>query len=338
MRRESLLLVCLVVVCLVLSGCGGRGELSTDRVLHAQAAVSPLPSPSPAAPPQVTATPAQRAAITVHHNPRPAPPRRPALETLRFCPRDGFTPVMDLRMPAAAGPAPVVVFVHGGAWLYGSRREGFFVDALSPALVARGFAVAAVDYRLAGRHPWPAQIEDVKCAVRFLRANATALGIDSDRVAAWGESAGGHLVAMLAANRAEFESGPYLDRSSQVQAVLDVAGPADLDAADWPASSQEWIREVFGSDRERLRAVSPVTYLTRDVPPFLLIHGDRDDVVPYTQSLELARRLRMVGASVRFVTAEGASHDPNTGDAVRPPGAELVSIAVDFLATELHVS
>jgi acetyl esterase/lipase len=244
---------------------------------------------------------------------------------------------MDLHRPAMDGAVPVIVFVHGGAFVSGTRHVGFFVDTLLPALVARGFAVAAIEYRLAPQYPWPAQIEDVKCAVRFLRGTGPELGLDTTRIGAWGESAGGHLAAMLA-TPSGFEAGPYLDRSSRVQAVLDVNGPAALDASDWPASSVEWLHEVFGSDPERLRAASPVTYVAQDAPPFLLVHGDRDEIVPYTQSLALARRLRLVGTNVTMLSVEGAAHDLRPGHAMRPPHPEIVSIAVDFFAAQLGVS
>ena len=129
------------------------------------------------------------------------------------------------------GPAPAAVYVHGGSWISGNYDTGgFLINTIGPALAAQGFVVVSVDYRLGPKARWPDQIVDVKCAIRYLRANATQLNIDPNEIGAWGQSAGGHLVALLgtAGPRAGWDVGAYPDESSKVQAVVDMAGPSDL--------------------------------------------------------------------------------------------------------------
>jgi acetyl esterase/lipase len=129
------------------------------------------------------------------------------------------------------GPAPAAVYVHGGAWVSGNYGTGgFLINTIGPNLAAQGLVVVSVDYRLGPKALWPDQIVDVKCAIRYLRANATQLNIDPNAIGAWGHSAGGHLVALLgtAGPRQGWDIGAYPDESSKVEAVVDMAGPSDL--------------------------------------------------------------------------------------------------------------
>jgi len=251
---------------------------------------------------------------------------------------DVYEPAVPIRRPA-----PLVVYVHGGGWTAGSRQQALVeLGGVAQALLARGFVVASVDYRLAPVYRWPAQVEDVKCAVRYLRAAAAQFGIDPARVGAIGDSAGGHLAALLglAGPVAGWDVGPFHDQSSQVQAVVDLFGPADLTAADWRGASIDLGPSVFGYRRGQaadvLRRASPVWYIGHGGPPFLIIQGDKDRTVPPSQSRELYSRLVAAGAPVRLVPVAGAGHEfvPAPGP-VRPSLLDLKLQVVAFFANYL---
>jgi acetyl esterase/lipase len=211
-------------------------------------------------------------------------------------------------------------------------------------LVARGFAVAAINYRLSQHAVFPAQIEDCKAAVRWLRANASRHGYDPDRIASFGGSAGGHLAAMLgtAGEVKAFEKGAHLDVSSRVQAVVDFFGPTDFlqmdahrpsaqamvhDTPDSPES--QLVGGPIRDNPEKVARANPITYVTKDDPPFLVIHGDADLLVPHHQSALLEEALRKAGVPVRLVTIEGGPHG---GETVK----QGLSTALEFLTETLR--
>ncbi|WP_138760789.1 alpha/beta hydrolase [Modestobacter altitudinis] len=228
---------------------------------------------------------------------------------------------LDLYLPAGDAPAPVVVFLHGGGWRLGSRHTaGPAYRGADPTpfeqVAQAGIAVASVDYRLSGEEVWPAQLHDAKAAVRWLRSRADEVGIDPDRIASWGESAGGHLAELLglttgdeALEGAVGVSGP----SSRVAAVAawyapsDVAAVAtDLGADPADASTREAL--FLGAPAievpERAAEASPVTYASPTAPPFLLLHGRADQFIPVVQSERLAEQL----PDVELHTYGGADH------------------------------
>jgi acetyl esterase/lipase len=218
--------------------------------------------------------------------------------------------------PRPGAAAPALLFVHGGGWRTGSKDSG--VARLFP-FARRGYVCASVEYRLSSEAPWPAQIEDCKCAVRYLRAHAAELGLDPDRIGAWGPSAGGHLVAMLglAPDRADLEGeGGWSEQSSRVQAVCDWYGPSDLPTiVEQPstidrAGDEYPEAQLLGGriqDRpDRARAASPTSYVSGQEPPFLIVHGDQDTVVPYQQSQLLYDVLGSSDATLK--TVHGAGH------------------------------
>lgn len=168
-----------------------------------------------------------------------------------YCVMDGVALNMDIYYPLGTnGPAPVAVYVHGSGWTSGDKARGEGVRDISE-LVARGYMVAAVNYRLAPRYKFPAQIEDVKCAIRFLRANAERYHLHPEKIGAWGGSAGGHLVALLGVTDATagWDVGEYLAQSSRVQAVVDMFGPTDLTVL-FEGANAHLLEQVFGtSDR-----------------------------------------------------------------------------------------
>ena len=227
---------------------------------------------------------------------------------------------LDLYLPPDAGPAPVVVFLHGGGWRVGSRHgAGPAYRDTDPGpfeqLAQAGVAVASVDYRLSGEAVWPTQLHDAKAAVRWLRSRAGEIGIDPDRVAAWGESAGGHLAELLG-----LVADPDLEGdvgvtgpSSAVSAVVawyapsDVAAVAtDLGADPADATTREAL--LLGAAPSAVPGVaaqaSPVSHVSPTAPPFLLLHGRADRLIPVAQSERLAERL----PDVELHTYDGADH------------------------------
>jgi acetyl esterase/lipase len=221
---------------------------------------------------------------------------------------------LDLARPKeGAGPFPAVVCIHGGGWRAGSR---FNLVPFTKLLAGRGFVAVTVSYRLVPAARFPAQIEDCKAAVRWLRAHAKKYKIDPNRIGAVGFSAGGHLACLLgvADRRAGLEGkGGNGEQSSRVQAVVSFFGPTDLAAlASSPKMEERVLVPLLGATYKEApdlyRKASPVTYVSRDAPPFLFFHGTRDGVVPISQSESLAAKLRAAGVPARLVRREGAGH------------------------------
>jgi acetyl esterase/lipase len=259
-----------------------------------------------------------------------------------YCTMEGTALKMDIYyLSSAAKPWPAVVYVHGGAWIQGSKTEGAGFDDQT-ALTSAGFLYVAIDYRLAPQARFPAMIEDVKCAVRYLRANASRYNLDPDHIGALGGSAGGHLVSLLGLTDASagWEVGEYLDQSSRVQAVVDYFGPSDLTHGDQPdGGTKPMALVVFGTNDPNsplLVAASPVTYITRDDPPFLIFHGDQDTTVPLAQSQTLYDRLRAAGIDATFVIVKNAGHGfAPSGGAIQPTRAQITQRVVDFFNQKL---
>jgi acetyl esterase/lipase len=250
---------------------------------------------------------------------------------------------MNVWLPeAGTAPHPAAVFVHGGGWEKGDAGPLNRLSPVESGLLGQGFVVASVNYRLGPQYVWPAQIEDVKCTIRSLRANAATYGIDTTRIGVWGSSAGGHLVAMLgtAGPSAGYDVGQYLDQSSAVQAVVDEWGPADLTASGWGPAASTVIIQVFGvapgHSSPALRAASPVTYVAPNDPPFLIIQGAADTTVPASQSQELAGALRSVGVQQTLVMVQNAGHGLKPAGGVPTPSlGEVNQMIVDFLTNQL---
>ena len=237
---------------------------------------------------------------------------------------------LDLYLPKEGKLLPLIINIHGGAFRGGSKEIGVPVDYL-----ALGYGLASINYRLSQHAIFPAQIEDCKAAVRWLRANAAKHNLDPDRFAAWGSSAGGHLAAMLGTTGdvKEFEVGENLGVSSRVQAVVDYFGPTDFLQMDdhrlprgqlhAPADSPEslLVGGPIQENQEKTAKANPINYVTKNAPPFLICHGDRDPLVPHHQSELLEAALKKAGVTVTFYLAPGAGHgqfhDPRVPELTR---------------------
>jgi len=246
--------------------------------------------------------------------PRPPVPVPTAImRGITYCTPDSISQKLDLFFPAASEkPAPAVIYVHGGAWRECDKDSEFFFP-LMKGLQNAGFLVAAINYRLAPRHPFPAQIIDARCAVRFLRFNAEALNIDPDKIGAFGDSAGGHLVSLmgLVDENADWDAEGSTGTSSRLQAVVNLYGISDVTRVFGQDGSEIW-PQVFGvdgnDDDPRLKTASPLTYVHPGTPPFLIIHGDKDSVVPFEQSVWLDEALKEAGNPVEFLQVRNADH------------------------------
>ncbi len=219
---------------------------------------------------------------------------------------------LDYARPKEKGKFPGILCIHGGGWAAGKRQDfGFLVQRLA----AQGYVAATASYRLAPAHPFPAQIEDVKCAVRWMRAHAEKLEMDSGRIGTIGGSAGGHLACLLGAADAGDRlegSGGWQDQSSRVQVVVNIFGPTDLTTGRFGEVSKKilenFLQGSFESRREDYRRASPVTYLTRDDPPVLTFQGTQDPLVPLEQAEILHRKLSTLGIENRLIIMEGHGH------------------------------
>ena len=234
-----------------------------------------------------------------------------------FAEVDGQVLALDLYLPADVANPPLLVWVHGGGWSRGARKP---VSTL--AFVEDGYAMASVDYRLSGDAPFPAQVFDIKAAIRFLRAEAGAYGYDASRIAILGVSAGAHLAALAATTngdpRLEGSVGDYLDQSSDVVAAVSYFGASDLTTIlDQSTPFGLGIRVpglealLGGSIDERAelaRLASPVFQVDAGDPPLLLLHGDQDPQMPINQSHELQGAYEALGLDVHFEVVHGAKH------------------------------
>ncbi|MFB7507680.1 alpha/beta hydrolase [Streptomyces broussonetiae] len=273
---------------------------------------------------------------------------------LTYATSPGYRPrLLDVHVPPAEGPVPAVVWIHGGGWLEGDRRcppPTVPVELLHGTVLDAGLALISVDYRHSLEAPFPAQLHDVKAAIRYVRRHAGELGVDGERIGVWGESAGGHLAALAGLVRADAHGAGLEgnegvpDETSAVRAVVDWYGVSDIEtlvAHPLPPMPGEPsypnpITTLLGGPeeerQERARAAAPLTYATGATPPpFLLIHGREDQVVPYSQSETLARALTDAGGEVTLRPVEGADHI-FLGSAEVP---DIVAHSVAFLRRHL---
>jgi acetyl esterase/lipase len=279
----------------------------------------PMPTQSPVDQDRVPSAPEPPAGVTAHRD-------------LAYVSNGHDRQKLDLYLPEQGENLPLLIWIHGGAFRLGSK-EGNADNPLPFDYLAQGYALASINYRLSQQAIFPAQIEDCKAAVRWLRAHAARFHLDPNCFLAWGPSAGGHLVTMLGVTGqlSEFEVGQYLNVSSRVQAVVSYYGPTDFlqmdrqrladgmlhDPPDSPES--ELIGGPIQEHQTKTARANPITYVSGAAPPFLIVHGDQDPLVPYGQSVILVEALQQAGVEVTFYTVKGAGH----GHFTDPKVAEL---------------
>lgn len=266
----------------------------------------------------------------------PQPSRAATWNDLEFARPAGEALLLDIQVPEGSGPFATLIFVHGGDFIGGSRKGGpkLLVDDVKRA----GYAWATIDYRLAPKHRYPAQIEDIEAAVRFLRRNGPKFSIDPERLVLVGESAGVLLVSY---------AGTRFKDDSRVAGVISLAGTHDLYRRFHPTGGcfvagkfvpnpqpgkpqfcmPAGISAYLGIDGpgadalKRIRAASPIEHLRKEMPPYLLLHGTADRNAPFEQSVYMYEAMRAAGARCELYVVDGGGHSATTWEAVTDQGA-----------------
>lgn len=264
------------------------------------------------------------------------------VENIPYADTDNPRQALDLLLPKERGDdaIPVVVFIHGGGWRNGNKQGGR--NRVRPYVESGNYAGVTVAYRLSGEAKWPSQIHDCKAAIRWIRANAEKYNLDADRIGVWGTSAGGHLVTMLGTSgdveAMDGSLGSNNQYSSRVTCVADFYGPTnfltmnataiesatlDHDAADSPESLL--IGGAIQENPDKVATADPITYVTADDPPILIVHGTLDPLVSFNQSELLYAALEKKGVEKTLITVEGGGHGRGFG----PKPVEFVEAFFD---------
>ena len=243
-------------------------------------------------------------------------PTPPAVRTWEKPPANGYQTKL-----------PLVIWIHGGAFLVGSKD-----DTVPLELLPQGYAVASIGYRVSSDAKFPAQVEDCKAAIRWLRANAARFALDPERFAIFGESAGGYLAAMLGTTGdvKEFDVGENLEQTSRVQAVIDFYGPTDFLQNTFAVASAKTpeallIGGPILDNKDKAAKANPIAYVTRDDPPFLLVHGDADKSVPFNQSELLEAALKKANVPVTFHAVKAGGHGGFSDDRIGPMVTKFIA-------------
>lgn len=259
------------------------------------------------------------------------PLRAADLKDIEFANPGGVHLTLDAHVPDGPGPFPAAILVHGGGWVAGDKQQ--YITYIFQPLSDAGFAWFSINYRLAPQFRFPDDADDVESAIRFVQANAAKYNVDASRIALVGESAGGHLVSYVGArNRPD----------SRVAAVVSMYGIHDFVAAavQWKPVPHE-LFDLFGISAVTADTVpilikaSPVIYIAKNMPPFLLMHGSKDEDVPYEQSVEMCRKMKEAGARCDLITIEGAPHGMDHWES-HPEWLWYKKALVDWLRKTLH--
>ncbi|MDO6758927.1 alpha/beta hydrolase [Tamlana sp. 2_MG-2023] len=207
--------------------------------------------------------------------------------------------------PKATQPTPIVINIHGGGWNHGNKES----QTAYGSFFKNGYAVANVEYRLTNVAPAPAAIEDVRCALIYIHKNAKSLNVDPSKIVVMGGSAGAHLALMtgLLGNDTTFDSNCKYSGNIKVAAIIDKYAPTDLTILHKVGSSKEWLSGNY-LDRDFVASVSPLYYITKDSPPIIIVHGDKDPTVPYSQSVKLYKKLQENHVKSEFITIKNGKH------------------------------
>ena len=325
MSGKTIALVVSAIVLLIATRC----DSSTTPL-------APTPTTAPTPLIAIAATPGPAATRTQ----RPTPTAINSLDKVErnvtYCTIDGIALKLDLYYPNTTGskPLPVAVNIHGGSWSAGDKANSDS-GADIPTLVARGYLVVGVNYRFAPTYKFTAQIQDVKCAVRFLRANAARFNLDPKRIGAWGCSAGGHLVSLLAVTDPSAgwdRVGEHTEQSSRIQAAAPLCAPSDITMYD-VISRSDMLKRVFGSStgiNPNLLRASPVTFVTKEDPPFLIFQGDHDPILSLQHGERLSAKLTAAGVAAKLVTVKNGRHCFPPEPGMSPSREEISTMIADF--------
>lgn len=241
---------------------------------------------------------------------------------------------LDVFLPKKGkAPFPIIVTIYSSAWFSNSAKGSVFKEGLGQALLNNGFAVVSINHRSSADAVWPAQLHDIKAAVRFIRANATKFSLDSSFVGVTGFSSGGHLSTMLGVTShlknakigsldidLEGNIGKSLNSGSHVNAVVDWFGPTNFITMDSCGSSfkhddvkspeSSLIGTAIQENKDKVALANPISYISKSIVPFLIIHGTNDKLVPYCQSQELYQKMQQVNVPSQFITFDGGGHGP----------------------------
>jgi alpha-L-fucosidase 2 len=232
---------------------------------------------------------------------------------VEFARPGGFSLTLDYRIPDGDGPFPTAIIVHGGGWAHGNKR--MYVTPLFDVLAGAGYSWFTINYRLAPAYQFPAAVEDVESAVRWVKANAAKYKVDTSRIVLLGESAGGYLVAYAGAHPSSSDA--------RVRAVVDFYGPNDLlieteklrSVPFDPAKPRPGLLDFLGFHTwqdagavQKLHDTSPANLVNKDMPPFLFIHGTADEMVPYEQSPNMCAAMKKAGVPCDVIAVEGDHH------------------------------
>lgn len=261
---------------------------------------------------------------------------------------DGFRPqVVDVYVPSSKGPHPLVLYIHGGGWRGGhTRHSGAFADfpKVLASLAAEGFTVASLEYRLSSEAAFPAQLQDSNAAIRFLRSNAARYSIDPARVGVWGGSAGGHLTALTALTCKDTALDPAAASDGCVQAAVTWYGVFDFAGMNATPDGNSSGAKLLGCSgpctADQNRVVSPVAYIDAKDPPFLLIHGEEDKVVPVNQSRIGEAALKATGVPVQSIYIPAVDHSfiGKTPAETRDASLKAINATFDFFHDKLGVA
>lgn len=312
------------------------------------ASQTPPPSltPIPSETPLPTDTPT--AAPTATETPLPTPTANLDFDISRsgtvdrdvtYCTAAGRQLKMDVYYPDSASRLwPAVVVIHGGTWMSGDKSSGIATRFIEPLRQA-DYLVVSINYRLAPEFKFPDQIEDVKCAIRHLRANAAEYNLDDEHIAALGFSAGGHLAALAGLSDSnQFNNiGGYKGVTSSLQAVVDISGPTNLRMYCEPST----VRQVFGAvdcdDVEALDPADPGKYVTPGDPPVLMVHGNQDNAAPLGYSTYLQQQLEQANVFNVLLEVEGAGHSYDlSGRQISPDFPQIIEFVLQFLEVTLR--
>lgn len=306
---------------------------------------------SPAVPQQPAASAPAKRANRKQAAAKPAPTKLPdsveAIRDVEYGRVGNRALLLDIvrpKRPAGGVRMPAVVWIHGGGWRRGTRG-----GMQNVPLAERGYFTVSIEYRLSDEATFPAAIEDCKCAIRWLRANAEKYGVDADHIGVWGSSAGGHLslLAATADEKAGLEgTGGSSAYSSRVQAVVSYCGPSDLALnANRPAAGREDSRRLFigatyPEKPDAYRLGSPVSHASPDDPPALLIHGESDTTVPIAHAEHMEVALKKVGVPVTLIRVKNATHGfaPAGSEPIEPSREELTRRAIEFFDRHLRAT